>query len=336
MERFLEDIARERPIRFSRQDIHELTNNLSSFLGAGGYGDVYKGTFPNGVTIAVKVLKDKHSDKKIQQQFMAEVGTLGRTHHANLVRLYGFCFDPTMRALVYEYMENGSLDKLLFDKNKTVLWQKLSQIAIGIAKGLAYLHEDCQQKIIHYDIKPGNVLLDSKLEPKIADFGLARFCNKESNGESSNDAHGGTEGYVAPEFHKKLIRVTNKCDVYSFGVLLLEIIGRRKNLKGNASNDEKEYLVYWAWKLYKKDKLLKFFSECGIEEENIQEAERMLMVVFLCIHHDPNKRPTMSNVVKMLEGEKDIIPPSNPFDYVELSVESQEKSNARSEIELAS
>ncbi|XP_076949805.1 cysteine-rich receptor-like protein kinase 44 [Bidens hawaiensis] len=331
MERFLEDVARERPIRFSHQDIHELTNNLSSFLGAGGYGDVYKGTFPNGATIAVKVLKDKHSDKKIQEQFMAEVGTLGRTHHANLVRLYGFCFDPAMRALVYEYMENGSLDKLLFDNNKLVPWQKLSHIAIGIAKGLAYLHEDCQQKIIHYDIKPGNVLLDSKLEPKIADFGLARFCNKESNGESSitYTAHGGTVGYTAPEFQNELIRVTNKCDVYSFGVLLLEIIGRRKNFKPNDSNDEKEYLVYWTWKLYQKGKLLKFFLECGIEEENMQEAERMLMVVFLCINNDPNKRPTMSNVVKMLEGEKDIIPPSNPFDYVELSVESQEKSNAK-------
>ncbi|KAJ0607047.1 putative protein kinase RLK-Pelle-RLCK-Os family [Helianthus annuus] len=339
MERFLKDVARERPIRFSRQDINELTHNLSSFLGAGGYGNVYKGMFPNGVTIAVKVLKDKHSDKKIQEQFMAEVGTLGRTHHANLVRLYGFCFDPTMRALVYEYMENGSLDKLLFDRNKLVPWQKLSQIAIGIAKGLAYLHEDCEQKIIHYDIKPGNVLLDSNLNPKVADFGLARLCNKESNGESSQacmTAHVGTPGYVAPECYDKLTRVTNKCDVYSFGLLLLEIIGRRRNFNPNESIDGKEILVTWTWKLYQKGKLSKLFLECGIDGENIQEAERMLMVVFLCVHHDPNKRPSMSNVVKMLEGEKDINAPSNPFDYEESSVESEEKSNATSEIELAS
>ncbi|KAM0036606.1 putative protein kinase RLK-Pelle-RLCK-Os family [Helianthus debilis subsp. tardiflorus] len=320
MERFLEDVARERPIRFSRQDINELTHNLSSFLGAGGYGNVYKGMFPNGVTIAVKVLKDKHSDKKIQEQFMSEVGTLGRTHHANL------------------YMENGSLDKLLFDRNKLVPWQKLSQIAIGIAKGLAYLHEDCEQKIIHYDIKPGNVLLDSKLNPKVSDFGLARLCNKESNGESSQafmTAHVGTPGYVAPECYDKLTRVTNKCDVYSFGLLLLEIIGRRRNFNPHESIDGKEIFVTWTWKLYQKGNLSKLFLECGIEEENIQEAERMLMVVFLCVHHDPNKRPSMSNVVKMIEGEKDINAPSNPFDY-ESSVESEEKSNATSEIELAS
>nr|XP_043627970.1 rust resistance kinase Lr10-like [Erigeron canadensis] len=322
MERFLQDIARERPIRFSHQDINALTGNFSSFLGSGGYGEVYKGTFPNGVTIAVKVLKDKLSDKKVQEQFMAEVGTLGRTHHVNLVKLYGFCFDPAMKALVYEFMENGSLDKLLFDKNKLIKWEKLLQIAIGIAKGLAYLHEDCQQKIIHYDIKPGNVLLDSKLNPKVADFGLARLCNTESNASVRFVTREvGTLAYTAPELHKEFSPVTNKCDVYSFGLLLLEIIGRRRNYIPDTSNNIKELLINWAWKMYLKGKLSEFFTRCGIEDESKEEAERMLLVVFLCVHHDPNERPTMSNVVKMLEGEKEIDPPSNPFDYDESTAE---------------
>nr|XP_043629799.1 cold-responsive protein kinase 1-like [Erigeron canadensis] len=322
MERFLQDIARERPIRFSHQDINALTGNFTSFLGSGGYGEVYKGTFPNGVRIAVKVLKNKLSDKKVQEQFMAEIGTLGRTHHVNLVKLYGFCFDPAIKGLVYEYMENGSLDKLLFDKKRPVKWEKLLQIAIGIAKGLAYLHEECHQKIIHYDIKPGNVLLDSKLNPKVADFGLARLCNTESNEiVTFVTRQVGTPGYTAPELDKEFSPVTNKCDVYSFGVLLLEIIGRRRNYIANTSNDYKEVLLSWAWQMYKKGKLSEFLTGCDIEEESKQEAERMLMVVFLCVHHDPNERPTMSNVVKMLEGEKEIDPPSNPFKYVESSVE---------------
>ncbi|KAI3754664.1 hypothetical protein L1987_54451 [Smallanthus sonchifolius] len=156
-----------------------------------------------------------------------------------------------------------------------------------------------------------------------------------SNGESSQavaSARVGTWGYVAPECYEGFNLVTSKCDVYSFGLLLLEIIGRRKNFhpNSNESIDGKQDRVYWTWKLYQKGKLSKFFLECGIEEENIQEAEGMLKVVFLCVHHDPKKRPTMSNVVKMLEGEKDIDPPSYPFEPVDSSVESKEKFDARS------
>lgn len=142
---------------------------------------VYKGEFPNGYHVAVKVLKDNVT-KRVEEQFMAEVSTMCRTYHINLVRLYGFCFHPTMKALVYECMDQGSLDKIIFsqDNNPSVTFEKLHEIAIGIARGIAYLHEECQQRIIHYDIKPENVLLDARLDPKVADFGLAKLCNRDS------------------------------------------------------------------------------------------------------------------------------------------------------------
>ena len=172
VENFLNDIAQEKPIRFSPKEIEGFTHNYSTKLGSGGFGAVYKGELPNGVPVAVKVLTGS-LNKRVEEQFMAEVGTIGRTYHVNLVRLYGFCFHATVRALVYEYMENGSLDKYLFHKDRKIEWGTLHKIAIGTAKGIRYLHEECQQMIIHYDIKPANILLDADFSPKVADFGLA-------------------------------------------------------------------------------------------------------------------------------------------------------------------
>ena len=154
MEKFFRELARKKPVRFTAQQLYSFTANYSTGLGSGGYGDVYKGQFPNGVKIAVKDLK-RGSDRQAEEQFMAEVGTIGRTYHINLVRLYGFCYDQFMSALVYEYLENGSLDKYLFSKAREIEWEELHQIAVGTAKGIAYLHEECVQRIIHYDIKPG-------------------------------------------------------------------------------------------------------------------------------------------------------------------------------------
>lgn len=163
MDKFLDEMVREKPIRFTSLQLRIATDNYNHLLGSGGFGTVYKGLFTNSVLIAVKVLRG-YSDERIEQQFMAEVSTIGRTHHLNLVRLYGFCYERDLRALVYEYMENGSLDSLLFSNRNAIGWEKLHEIAIGTAKGLAYLHEECAQRIIHYDIKPGNVLLDSRFE----------------------------------------------------------------------------------------------------------------------------------------------------------------------------
>jgi hypothetical protein len=216
MSYFFEDIQKERPVRFSSQQLRAFTRNYAHKVGSGGFGVVYKGRFPNGAAVAVKVLNSTLG-KRAEEQFMAEVGTIGRTYHINLVRLYGFCFDATTKALVYEYMENGSLDGYLFDPppEKTVGFGKLYEIAVGTAKALRYLHEECAQRIIHYDIKPENVLLGAGLEPKVSDFGLARLCDREDTHLTITGARG-TPGYAAPELWMPL-PVTHKCDVYSYG-----------------------------------------------------------------------------------------------------------------------
>ncbi|GMH29400.1 hypothetical protein Nepgr_031243 [Nepenthes gracilis] len=315
MERFLGEIAREKPIRFAPQQLAGFTRDFSKVLGSGGFGVVYEGQFPNGVLIAVKVLNDS-SGKRIEEQFMAEVGTIGRTYHINLVRLYGFCFDPTMRALVYEYMENGSLDKFLFaEPRRAIEWEKLQEIAIGTAKGIAYLHEECQQRIIHYDIKPGNVLLDTKLNPKVADFGLAKLCNRDSTHVVMSGCRG-TPGYAAPELWTPY-PVTYKCDVYSFGMLLFEIVGRRRNHDANLSGGSQEWLPRWTYEKLQKNELSDMISTCGISAENREKAERMVMVALWCVQYLPTARPNMSAVVKMLEGGVEIAPPPNPFGYLE-------------------
>lgn len=187
------------------------------------------------MVVVVKVLSGS-SDKKIEDQFLAEVTTIGRTHHMNLVQPYGFCFDRNLRALVYEFMPNSSLDRLLFSTDKDIEWEVLYNIAIGTAKGIAYLHEECHQIIIHYDIKPGNILLDTNFCPKAADFGLAKLCNREKTHVTMTGGRG-TPGYAAPEMWMPF-PVTQKRDVYSFGMLLFEILGRRRNLDVNLPDSQ--------------------------------------------------------------------------------------------------
>ena len=223
-------MEREKPIRFTGKQLTIATDNYSNRLGSGGFGEVYKGILRNGTIVAVKVLHG-NSDKRIEEQFMAEVSTIGRIHHFNLVRLLGFCFEQQTRALVYEYMDNGSLDRYLFVRNNTLRFEKLHEIAVGTARGIAYLHEECQQLIIHYDIKPGNILLDNNFCPKVSDFGLAKLCNREKTHITMTGGRG-TPGYAAPELWLPF-PVTHKCDVYSFGMLLFEIIDKRRNRDGN-------------------------------------------------------------------------------------------------------
>lgn len=312
VERFLLDIAKEKPIRFSPQQLEGFTKNYSMELGKGGYGVVYKGEFPYGEEVAVKVLKN-NSSKKVEQQFMAEVSTIGRTYHINLVRLYGFCFDPALSALVYEFVENGSLDKFLFRSQEMIEWDKLHKVAVGTAKGIAYLHEECEKRIIHYDIKPENVLLDADFSPKVADFGLAKLYNRESS-HVEMTGYKGTPGYAAPELWQPY-PVTYKCDVYSFGMLLFEIVGRRRNMDANLS-ETREWLPRWTWEKFEKGELAEMMELCDIEEKNREKAERMSVIALWCVQYLPEARPSMSAVVKMLEGGGDISPPSNPFSHL--------------------
>ncbi|GKV37835.1 hypothetical protein SLEP1_g45809 [Rubroshorea leprosula] len=306
-------MAKEKPVRFTAQQLREFTSNYSTRLGSGGFGVVYEGQFSDGVKIAVKVL-EKSSEKAVGEQFMAEVGTIGRTYHINLVRLYGFCYDQNMSALVYEFMENGSLDKYLFKETRKIEWEKLHEVAIGTAKGIAYLHEECQQRIIHYDIKPANVLLDANFFPKVADFGLAKLCNRDLS-YMSNTGYRGTPGYSAPECFMKNLPVTYKCDVYSFGMVLFEIVGRRRNTVVG-SYETLDWFPKHVWESYEKGELVEMIKTCGIKDEDQEKAERMSIVALWCVQDSPEVRPPMSAVVKMLEGGVEIMSPPRPFNYM--------------------
>ncbi|KAL5549442.1 hypothetical protein UlMin_004673 [Ulmus minor] len=312
MDKFLNDMEREKPLRFTSQQLRMATNNFTNFLGSGGFGTVYRGIFSNGTIVAVKILYG-NSDKRIEEQFMAEVGTIGRVHHFNLVRLYGFCFERNLRALVYELMGNGSLDRFLFSEEKMLGFEKLHEIAVGTAGGIAYLHEECQQRIIHYDIKPGNILLDSNFSPKVADFGLAKLINRENTHVTMTGGRG-TPGYAAPELWMPF-PITHKCDVYSYGMLLFEIVGRRRNLDVSRAESQ-EWFPRWVWKKIEVGELGDLMICCGIEEKDKEIAERMVKVALLCVQYSPQLRPMMSIVVKMLEGAVEIPNPSNPFEYM--------------------
>uniref|UniRef100_A0ACD5YK32 Uncharacterized protein n=2 Tax=Avena sativa TaxID=4498 RepID=A0ACD5YK32_AVESA len=311
VEMFLKEIAGEKPIRFTRQQLSGFTNNYSARLGAGGFGAVYKGMLPNGLMVAVKRLHADQDDRTSQEQFMAEVGTIGRTHHINLVRLFGFCYEADVRALVYEYMEHGALDSYLLDRSRrdVVGFTTLQAIAVGVARGLRYLHEECQQKIVHYDIKPGNVLLDGGLTPKVADFGLARLLNRADTHRTISGMRG-TPGYAAPEMWMQA-GATEKCDVYSFGILLFEILGRRRNFD-EAAPESQQWFPKVAWTKYENGVLTEVVEGCdGVDDQ--EKLERMCKVAFWCVQQQPEARPPMGLVVKMLEGEMDIAPPANPF-----------------------
>ena len=312
MDKFLRNMEGEKPIRFTAQQLSIATDNYTNLLGSGGFGQVYKGIF-NGTIVAVKVLY-RSSDKRIEQQyFMAEVSTIGKIHHFNLVRLYGFCFERHLRALVYEYMSNGLLDKFLFYEKNTLGFEKLHDIAVGTARGIAYLNEDCQQRIIHYDIKPGNILLDKNFCPKVSDFGLAKLCNRDNTHITMTGGRG-TPGYAAPELWLPF-PVTHKCDAYSFGMLLFEIIGRRRNHDTNLPESQ-EWIPMWVWKKFDLGQLGDLTIICGIDEKNKEMAERMIEVALWCVQYRPESRPLMSVVVMMLEGSMEIPKPPNPFEHL--------------------
>ncbi|OMO55620.1 hypothetical protein CCACVL1_27127 [Corchorus capsularis] len=210
-------------IVFKFSDLRSATKNFSEKLGEGGFGSVFKGTLPNSAAIAVKRLKCQEGDK----QFRTEVSTIGKIHHVNLVRLLGFCINGMKRFLVYDYMPNGSLEAHLFYKDSKILdWKTRYHIALGVARGLAYLHDECRECIIHCDIKPENILLDADYNPMLSDFGLAKLFGRDFSRVLTTMK--GTRGYLAPEMISGE-PITPKSDVFSFGMLLLEIISGRRN-----------------------------------------------------------------------------------------------------------
>ncbi|WOK96318.1 hypothetical protein Cni_G05025 [Canna indica] len=313
--KFLKDIEKEKPMRFTPHHLIHFTNNYAEKLGSGEFGVVYKGRFPNGIKVAIKVLHGTSDNKRDEEQFMAHIRTISRTYHFNLVKIYGFCFDKAVKALVYEYMENGSLAHHLFDVSPNrIEWRKLREIAIGTAKGIRYLHEELQQKIVHYDIKPGNILLDANFNSKVADFGLAKLCDRENTCVTFTGASG-TPGYAAPELWMPL-PVTQKCDVYSFGMVLFEILGRRRNLDVRRGQS-KQWYPKWVWQMFEQGQLETVISDSGVELKYQDKARAMCKVALLCVQYNPEERPSISSVVRMLEEEEEvIIMPTDPFHYL--------------------
>lgn len=222
-------ILPDAPIHFTYRDLQIRICNFSQLLGTGGFGSVYKGSLGDGTLVAVKKL-DKVLPHR-EREFITEVNTIGSMHHMNLVRLCGYCSEGSHRLLVYEFLKNGSLDKWIFPsysfRDRLLDWSTRFDIAIATAQGIAYFHEQCRNRIIHCDIKPENILLDENLCPKVSDFGLAKFMGREHSHVVTMVR--GTRGYLAPEWISNMA-ITVKADVYSYGMLLLEIIGGRRNL----------------------------------------------------------------------------------------------------------
>ncbi|XXG72271.1 hypothetical protein AAC387_Pa07g1409 [Persea americana] len=316
IETFLQDYASGMPTRFSYKQIKKYSNNFCHKLGQGGFGSVFKAELPNICTVAVKIL-DENEQSEIQ--FINEVQSIGQIHHQHLVRLLGFCFEQSRRALIYEFMENGSLDKYIHpnadDNQQKLSWTQLHEIALGIARGIAYLHEECRSKILHCDIKPHNILLDAKFQPKVSDFGLAQMVNRENNQISLMRGRG-TPGYAPPEmWWKSYGPVSEKSDVYSFGMVLLEMVGERRNFNDNMSRSSEIYFPEWVYShhvVHRSNSGGSKWHKCeGEEEENI--TRRMELVGLWCIQYSPSRRPSMRNVINMLQGDVAIDIPPLPF-----------------------
>ncbi|KAL9994096.1 putative protein kinase RLK-Pelle-SD-2b family [Helianthus debilis subsp. tardiflorus] len=304
------------PLSFTFRDLQNRTNHFSELLGTGGFGSVYKGSLGDGTLIAVKKLDRvlPHGDK----EFVTEVNTISSMHHMNLVRLCGYCSEGPQRLLVYEFMKNGSLDKWLFVPHKTrerlLEWPTRFYIAVGTAQGIAYFHEQCRDRIIHCDIKPENILLDENFCPKVSDFGLAKLMGREHSQVVTMVR--GTRGYLAPEWISNR-PVTVKADVYSYGMLLLEIVGGRRNLD-MAFDVDNFFFPGWAFQEMSNGDAMKVADkrlEGAVEED---ELLRALKVAFWCIQDEVNMRPSMSEVVMMLEGSVEVNNPPMPQSVLEV------------------
>ncbi|XP_002527696.2 cold-responsive protein kinase 1 isoform X2 [Ricinus communis] len=281
------------------QTLKKATKNFhpSNLLGRGGFGPVYRGKLADGRLVAVKMLSLEKSHQG-ESEFLSEVRMITSIQHKNMVRLLGCCSDGSQRLLVYEYMKNRSLDNIVYGNSDQFLdWNTRFQIILGIARGLQYLHEDSHLRIVHRDIKASNILLDDKFQPKIGDFGLARFFPEDQAYLSTTFA--GTLGYTAPEY---AIRgeLSEKADIYSFGVLVLEIISCRRNTDLTLPS-EKQYLPEYAWKLYERSSTIELVDprmrERGLAEKDVLQA---IHVALFCLQSRAKLRPPMSEIVAML------------------------------------
>ncbi|KAJ7571238.1 hypothetical protein O6H91_01G156200 [Diphasiastrum complanatum] len=288
----------EVPVRFTYKQLSAATKKFSEKLGAGGFGTVYKGMLSDGTLIAVKQLERSGQGDK---EFHTEVATVGSIHHVNLVRLYGFCSEGSRRLLVYEYL-SGSLEKYIFNGRKHGLfldWKTRFNIATDAARGISYLHEGCRKRIIHCDIKPQNILLTHDFSAKVSDFGMAKLMDRAESHVITNVR--GTRGYLAPEWLMDDAPISEKCDVYSFGMLLLELAGGRKNYDFSASSS-KLYFPDWVLNQITDGNIIECIDDRVGSEADIKEVKSLIYVALWCIQEEAHLRPSMGKVLQMLEG----------------------------------
>ncbi|PON80868.1 GPCR kinase [Trema orientale] len=303
------------PKRFDYEQLELATDNFKTQIGSGGFGSVYKGTLPDKTVVAVKKITNLGVQGK--KEFCTEIAVIGNIHHANLVKLKGFCAQGRLRLLVYEYMNRGSLDRTLFGSGPVLEWQERVDIALGTARGLAYLHCGCEQKIIHCDIKPENILLHDQFQAKISDFGLSKLLSPEQS--SLFTTMRGTRGYLAPEWLTNAA-ISEKTDVYSFGMVLLELVSGRKNcslrslshslndsnsggaISSSSSGSGLIYFPLFALEMHEQGRYLELVDPRLEGRVTGEEVEKLVRVALCCVHEDPALRPNMVAVVGMLEG----------------------------------
>ncbi|XP_020097155.1 rust resistance kinase Lr10-like [Ananas comosus] len=313
VEKFLATYSDTKPTQYTFLQLKKMTWRFKVQLGQGGFGSVYKGVLPNGVPVAVKMLERSKGEC---EEFINEVATIGRIHHVNVVRLLGFCSDGSRRALIYEFLPNESLEKYTL-RNSTshqepFRMDKLQEIAIGIARGIEYLHQGCDHRILHFDIKPHNILLDHNYNPKISDFSLAKLCSRDQSIVTMTAARG-TMGYIAPEIYSRNFgTVSYKSDVYSFGMLMLELVGGKKIADPKIENQGEAYFPELVYEQLVSRQELELDIDMTASEEEI--AKKLAIVALWCVQWNLVNRPTMSRTVQMLMGSlKDLEMPPKPF-----------------------
>ncbi|CAA3027620.1 LEAF RUST 10 DISEASE-RESISTANCE LOCUS RECEPTOR-LIKE PROTEIN KINASE-like [Olea europaea subsp. europaea] len=313
IELFLKNNEKLTPRRYNYSELKKMTNSFSDKLGKGGFASVYRGKLPDGRFVAVKILEESKGNG---EEFINEVASISRTSHVNIVTLLGFCFEGSKRALVYEFMPNGSLEKFIcsnISKAECQLeWEKLFQIVVGIAHGIEYLHKGCNTRILHFDIKPHNILLDKDFIPKISDFGLAKLCPNRSSIVSMLGTRG-TIGYIAPEIvYRNVGDISYKSDVYSYGMMVLETVGEKKNTDIRVDRSNEKYFPDWIYEHLEQNFELDF-NRVVNEDEVLKR--KMVIVGLWCIQTDPTTRPSISRVIEMLEGNVESlqIPPKPYF-----------------------
>ncbi|XP_048137884.1 rust resistance kinase Lr10-like [Rhodamnia argentea] len=302
VEDFLQSNNNFLPIRYFYSDIKKITGSLKDKLGKGGYGSIFKGKLRSSREVAVKILK---KGKVNGQDFIGEVATIGRIYRVNGVGLIGFCFEGSKQALVYDFMRNGSLEKHIFSRGgqgTSIDCNEVYKIAFGVAGGIEYLHRGCDIQISHFDIKHRNILLEKDFNPKISDFGLAKLYPTDYNTISMTIARGKL-GCMAPELvYRNLGGVSYKADVYSFGILLMDMASGSKNMDAYVEHSSQTCFPIWV-----HDQLCEGLNVPikNVSKEDGSITKKIMIVALWCIQLHPGNRPSMRKALEMLEGEVD-------------------------------